>query len=421
MNNNLTFWKFWSSLLFLLLILTQPAEAEEALTLDQLTHIALQNNKELQVVKHNVEIATARLTQAGQYPNPRLNLLNADDRLLKNEGEYVRSAGISQQFPIAGRIGSQENVARVDIEVALAEIKNAERKLKGDIASAFYTLLIISYRIEKMNAFLAVAQKLMEVTRKRYKVAEISQLDVNSAQLEHERLLQERNLLEKQYLTQTAKLNELLGRSACSPLEIDKKIPKILICQNLEDELTLAQKQRPDLRIAELSINRAKADSDLAHAQKWEDWTVGVGVEQDLQVITGAPPQKPDRKLALNVSIPLPLLNRNEGRIRETAVSENQALAKLEAIKLAIQTEVKSSYSEVQTLKNIIDDSEKNFLELSKKNALLAQDAYSKGQISFLEVVQAQRQQHDLQLIYLTTLDQYLQALVKLQTATGQL
>ncbi|MDP3446194.1 MAG: TolC family protein, partial [Ignavibacteria bacterium] len=286
MGNTLTFWKFWSSLLFLLLILTQPAEAEEALTLDQLTHIALQNNKELQVVKHNVEIATARLTQAGQYPNPRLNLLNADDRLLKNEGEYVRSAGISQQFPIAGRIGSQENVARVDIEVALAEIKNAERKLKGDIASAFYTLLIISYRIEKMNAFLAVAQKLMEVTRKRYKVAEISQLDVNSAQLEHERLLQERNLLEKQYLTQTAKLNELLGRSACSPLEIDKKIPKILICQNLEDELTLAQKQRPDLRIAELSINRAKADSDLAHAQKWEDWTVGVGVEQDLQVIT---------------------------------------------------------------------------------------------------------------------------------------
>jgi len=421
MKNYFLFSRFRGTFLFLFLIFILPVSAAKNITLDHLTQIALQNNKDLQVVKHNVEIAIARLTQAGQLRNPRLNMLNSDDKLLSNEGDYARSIGVSQEFPVGGRIGSQENVARVDIEVALAEIKNAERKLKGDIASAFYTLLIISYRIEKMNTFLTVAQKLMEVTRKRYKVAEISQLDVNTAQLEHERLLQERNLLETQLSLQKAKLNGLLGRSACSPLDIDKEIPKILTFSNLEDELNLACKQRPDLRIAELSINRAKADSELAHAQKWEDWTVGVGVEQDFQVITGAPPQQSNRKLAVNVSIPLPLLNRNEGRIRETAVSENQALAKLEAIKLAIQTEVKSSYSEVQTLKNIIDDSEKNFLELSKKNALLAQDAYSKGQISFLEVVQAQRQQHDLQLIYLTTLDQYLQALVKLQTATGQL
>ncbi|MBY0272471.1 MAG: TolC family protein, partial [Alphaproteobacteria bacterium] len=104
--------------LFLFLIIAPVVNAEDVLSLDQLIEIALQNNKALKVAKHNVDIAKARLMQAGQYPNPRLNLLNSDDSLLTDEGEYARSVGISQEFPVAGRIGNQENVAQIDIEIA---------------------------------------------------------------------------------------------------------------------------------------------------------------------------------------------------------------------------------------------------------------------------------------------------------------
>ncbi|MBP9691710.1 MAG: TolC family protein [Alphaproteobacteria bacterium] len=418
MNSHLS-WKCWSFLLFVFSILSFPVRAEEAIVLDQIIKIALENNKDLKVAKHNVDVAKARLVQAGQYPNPRLNLLNSDDRLLTNEGEYARSVGISQEFPVAGRIGNQENVAKVDIEIALSEIKNAERKLKGEIASGFYTLLVIDLRLEKINAFLTVTKKLMEVTRKRYGAAEVSELDVNAAQLEYERLLQERSLLDSQRITQISKLNELLGGCLSSHLIVHKNLPETFTVETLDEQINLAFKLRPELRIALLSINRAKADNELAHAQKWEDWTVGVGFERDKQVVTGAPPQKPDNKLALNLSIPLPLLNSNQGRIRETTALHSQALSKVDAIKLTIQTEVEKAYSEVQALKNIIDRFDKNSIALSEKNALLAQNAYNNGQISFLEVVQAQRQQNDLQTLYLNTLDQYLQAFVKLQTAIG--
>lgn len=420
MKNNFPVWKFWSSLSFLFLLFNSPVHSEKTIHLDKIIQIALQNNKDLKVAKHNVDIAKARLIHAGQYPNPRLNLSNSDDTLFSNEGEYARSIGISQEFPVAGRIGNQENVAQVDIEIALAEINNAERKLKGEIASGFYTLFIIDSRIEKINAFLIVTKKLMGVTRKRYSAAEVSELDVNAAQLEYERLLQERSLLENQHITQIAKLNELLGGCLSSSLVIDKKLPEVFVLQNFDEQMNLAFKLRPDLRIALLSIDRAKVDNELAHAQKWEDWTVGVGVEQDKQVISGAPPQKPDNKLSLNLSIPLPLLNTNQGRIRETTALHAQALSKVDAIKLTIQTEVEKAYSEVQALKNIIDQFNKNSLRLSRKNSLLAQNAYNNGQISFLEVVQAQRQQNDLQSLYLNTLDQYLQAFVKLQTAIGE-
>lgn len=421
MKNSLFFWATRGMFLFLFLIIAPAANAEDVLSLDQLIEIALQNNKALKAAKHNVDIAKARLMQAGQYPNPRLNLLNSDDSLLTNEGEYARSVGISQEFPVAGRIGNQENVAQVDVEIASAEIKDAERKLKGEVASSFYALLIIDYRIEKIDAFMLVNEKLIRVTRKRYQAAEVSELDVNAAQLEYERLLQEKNLLENQRITQIAKLNELLGRNPSCSLAIEKKRPKVFALANLDEKTDLSLKLRPDLQISQLTINRARADNELAEAQKWEDWKVGVGVERDKIVVTGAPPQKPDNKIALNLSIPLPLLNSNQGRIQETAARHSQALSKIEALKLAIQTEVKNAYSEVQGLKNILERSDNNSIVLSEKNALLAQQAYHNGQISFLEVVQAQRQQNDLQSLYLNTLDQYFQAFVKLQTAVGEL
>ena len=259
----------------------------------------------------------------------------------------------------------------------------------------------------------------MRVTRKRYQAAEVSELDANAAQLEHERLFQEQNLLKNQCLIQIAKLNELLGRSAASPLVIDTKLPEIFTLLSLNEQKKLAFKLRSDFRIAVLNVNRAKADNELAHAQKWEDWTIGLGLERDRQVVQGAPSQRPDNKLAVNVSIPLPLLNDNHGRISETTALQSQALDKVEAIRLVIETEVERTYTEVQTLKNIIEQSNKTSLLLNEKNAYLARNAYTKGQISFLEVVQTLRQRNDLQNFSLNTLDQYLQALVRLKTAVG--
>src|SRR5262245_22536250 len=113
--------------------LSNITQATPKLTLNELTHIAIQNNNDLKAAQYNISLAKARLTQAGLWPNPSLNLLNTDDKLLTNEGEYTRSAGFSQAFPLSGRIGKQKNVARVDVALARAEIRNAKRLLKGAV------------------------------------------------------------------------------------------------------------------------------------------------------------------------------------------------------------------------------------------------------------------------------------------------
>ncbi|KTC86154.1 MULTISPECIES: TolC family protein [Legionella] len=407
-------------LIFSLIAKTSIIMATPSLTINQLAQIAIQNNNDLKAARYNIAVAEARLKQAGLWPNPSLSLSNTDDRLMTNEGEYTRSAGFIQNFPISGRIGRQKSVARVDVAIAIQEIRDAKRKLKGSVADSYYSLLVTDYRLKQLNDLLAINKKLVRVTQNRFQAAEVSELDTNTASLEYQRILQEKQILESQRISQAALLNQLLGRDATSALELDKTLPKQgQSTMSFADASALALKQRPDMRILQLNLNRAQATKQLACSERWADWTLGVAFQQSKIFVDGGDPQKPNRALSLNVNIPVPLLNGNQGKVMEASALGTQALSKMQALKLVIETEVTSNYAQLQALEAALKLSRLRTVKLTLRNVKLARDAYRNGQVSLLEVLQIQRQQNDLQVAYLNMLEKYLQALVKFCTALG--
>lgn len=398
--------------------LYQTANAA-GMSLPQAIDIAAQNNKDLQAARYTVEQARARLLQAGLPPNPRLDVAARNDLIFRNQGEYAASIGISQKFSVVGRIAHQKEVARVDVALALAEIRQAELKLAGDVMSRFYRVLALNRQIEERERLIDVDQKLVLGTRNRFKAAEVSELDVNTAQLELQRLTQERALLLSQRITQLARLNQLLGRPATQTLALDDTLPASDTLPSLAEQQRQALSSRPDLRFALLSADRARAEQALAHAQRWEDWTVGVGLEQGHQVIDGGPPQGASRALGLSLSIPLPLRNANQGNIAEAAATEAQAYARIDALKLSIGNEVANAYAETERLRQTLAEYRGTMLALSARNVRLALQGYDQGLIPFGDVARIQRQQGELNIAYLNALDQYLQALARLHIATG--
>jgi len=389
------------------------------LTLPQAIDIAVQNNKDLQAARYTVEGARARLLQAGLPPNPQLDIAAKNDFIFRNEGEYAASIGISQQFSVVDRIAHQQDVARVDVALALAEIRQAELKLAGDVASRFYSIQALNRQIEVQGHLLDVEQKLLLATRNRFKVAEVSELDVNTAQLELQRLTQERTLLLGQRITEQAQLNQLLGRSATQSLEVDDTLPSSEALPSLAEQQRQALASRPDLQFALLFADRARANQALARAQRWEDWTLGVGLEQGRQVIDGAPPQGTSRALGVSLSIPLPWRNQNQGNIAEAAAGGAQAYASVEALKLSISNEVASAYGETERLQQALSEYPGDNLTLSERSLRLAQQGYNQGLIPIGDVVQVQRQQNELNIAYLNTLAQYLQAMARLHIASA--
>lgn len=411
----------YSGILVLVLLALPTALWAKGATLNlkQITQMALQSNRDLKAAQFNVSIAQTRLIQAGLWSNPSLNLTSNDDKVFNNEGEYSRTAGFTQAFPISGRIAQQKRVARVDVAKAMAEINEAKRQLSANVANAFYALVVTERRLKQQDYLLGLNRQLVQVTHNRYHEAEVSELDSNTARLEYQRILQEKHLLQSVKISQVALLNQLLGRGTNASLNLDLSPPKQSPWPKLKTLQAIALKNRPDRQALLLNIQRANAAVQLARVGRFADWTLGLGVQQDKIVVQDGAPQTADRTLGLSLSVPLPLFNQNQGLIAEASATGTQAIMAVRALNLVIETQVASQLAQLQLLQKALKQTQTQSLQLTVKNVQLAREAYKSGQLSLLNLVQVHRQQNDVQLTYLTNLEKYLQAYVALCTAIG--
>ncbi len=395
------------------------AGSEPGLRVEQLLAQARRGNPDLQAARYAIDIARARMQQAGLRPPPTLELAGASDRLFGNEGEYSRSVGVSQAFPLAHRLEREKDVARVDIALAEIEVAEAERRLAADVAQDAYRLIVLDLRLDARKVLIKAEEELARTTRARFKAAEVSELDVNAVQLELQRLAQEGARLQGQRDALRMSLNTRLGRPADAPLVLDTSLPVSAGARSLAQWQALARVQRQDLRGALLSVDRAEAERALAKASRWQDWTLGLAFSQDRQVITGAPPQDASRALGLSLSIPLPLTKQTVGAVAEADANQAQAGARVAALRANIAGEVAAAYAESSRLDAALQTYDAQAQSLGDRNLRLSRDGYRQGLVPLAEVIQAQRLRTDLGNDYLDTLEQYLMALARLHTAAG--
>jgi cobalt-zinc-cadmium efflux system outer membrane protein len=386
--------------------------------LNEIMHQALIRNHDLKAARAQVNAALGRLKQSGLWPNPRLELSNESDRVFANQGAFTRSVGLTQDFPIAGRIGRAQDVSRVDVARALAEVNEAERTLLAEVAKSFYEIVVLDQKIALRDRLINVEASLVATSTNRQKAGEVSELDVNAATLELQRLHQERIVLTGQRAAALRTLAGLVGLPSNAALAVNTALPPFIRLPPVAQLVDQALRRRPDLRLLVLAENRALAEQLLAKASAWEDWSVSLGVRQDKLFIEGAPPQQADSATMMKLTIPLPLFNRNQGTEAAAEADREAAREKFAALQVRIENEVSGKFEQVKRLLEAIRAYNEQTLPLSRRDAELARDAYGKGQLSISEVVQAGRREIDLNTSYADTLALYLRAIAELNAAS---
>ncbi len=387
-------------------------------TLNEIMHQALVRSYDLKAARAQVNAAIGRLKQSELWPNPKLELSNESDRAFANQGAFSRSVSVAQDFPIAGRIARAQEVSRVDVARALAEVNEAERILLADVAKSFYEIVVLDQKIALRDRLISVEALLVAASTKRQKAGEVSELDVNAATLELQRLRQERIVLTGQRAAALRTLAGLVGLPSNAALAVNTALPPFVRLPSVAQLIDQALRRRPDLRLLTLAENRALAEQLLARAAAWEDWSVSLGVRQDKLVIEGAPPQQADSAMMMKLTIPLPLFNRNQGIQAAAEADKEAAQEKFAALKVRIENEVSGKYEQVKRLLEAIRAYKEQTLPLSRRDAELARDAYGKGQLSISEVIQAGRREIDVNTSYADTISLYLRAIAELNAAT---
>jgi cobalt-zinc-cadmium efflux system outer membrane protein len=419
------------SLMLLLFSLALPLLAQEsspqspsgAISLDQAISEAIRNNRELKAARYDLELAGARLITAGAFPNPEMQSEQSTDVTFSNEGEYGFSAGLSQPFPVTGRINRQKSVAKVDIKIAESSIADQQRLLTSEVKKEFYDLLLSDAQIDLIDTLIQTARDLAAMTETRFKRGEISQVDVSTAQLELQRLIveSERLVVDRQGLQNS--FNRLLGRSASAPVSIEGSLERREAPEALAALTEQALQSRPDLMTVSYNVERARAEQMLAKALKWEDWSAGISYTRERSIFTDAVPnplRDTDQLFHFGISIPLPLWDKKAGPLAEAQVSERKAQAQVEALRLGIAAEVNGAYARLSKMGEILDLYNSSVLVAAEQNVDLTQKAYKQGMANFLQVILATQQLGNQRQSYLDALAEYQQARVDLETAVGK-
>lgn len=387
------------------------------LTLDGAVDRALTHNLDLRAAYYNLEIGRGRLIQAGIWPNPELEFAGNTQRPFSNEKERTYSSGFTQAFPISGRLAKAKRVARVDVAQALLEIRNRERLLIGEVQKDFLAALVLRQQIAVRDEVKGINQDLLNISEARLKKAEVSEVDVNLARTEVQQLELENDLIRAELNARLVTLRQKLGLAPAAPLTVEGDLDQ-LVARFSEDGAGFSPALRPDLRQTELGIDRARAEIALARAEAWEDWRVGFDYSSD-RVVDDPNGFRTDQFLGLRLAIPVPLWNRNQGRVYSQQATALQARQQVEALCLTIRAEIAAAAARVLQLKAAAGLYSQRVLPLYNKNIGLLKQGYAQGLAQFSQLVQTQNQQALLRITYFDAQTRYAEALVDLETAAA--
>lgn len=411
-----------SRILYFLLTLiagvATSAQSVRALTLDQAVAGALRNNLDLRAAYFEVEKARGRLIQAGLWPNPELGFSTTTDRPFKNEGEHATTAGFQQAFPISGRLHFAKQVSRVDVAQAMAEIRNRERLLIGEVERDFLTVLLLRQQVAANREFIGANRKFVGVFEQRLKRAEVSEVDVNLARVELERLELDTTVLETDLRTRELALKLQLGLPPEQALSIEGDLEALTARFRPENYDLSMVVNRPDLRQTELEIDRANAEGRLARAEAWADWTLGVDYVDEKTIVEPLPGSA-DSLLGFRLSVPLAFWNRNQGRVYEQKAAASQARQRVEALTLSIRSEIATGLAQAIKLREVVRTYHRDLLPSLTRTTDLLQKGYAEGLVAPTQIIQAQQQRATLLSSVVSANILYIQALIGLEAATA--
>lgn len=373
-------------LLFALLLLSAAGNVRgEDFTPETAATFALRHNKDLVAARYLIAEAEGRLVQAGLWNNPEFEYRTEFDSR-HSEGDRLYEGGFMQRFPWSGRLAKARAVGRVDVAMAIEELRDKERVLTGNVLGKARALLAIDRKLGINAGNRELLDRIFKQTSALTATGKATAAEARVIELEQTTLSLTRDALTVERRAKLAELNGLLGRTPSQALTLAGDFPSAPDKAVLRSAAAQAVGRRPDRQLAALQIDKSQAEQRLAKAERWEDIGIAAGITREREE------GMYDTMVGVAVSVPLPLWNRNQGRIAETQAAQQRAAAAVEALDLTIATEVREAQARVTGLTGVLTRTRGPALDLARQTTNLIEETYASGTASFLTVFESRKQ-----------------------------
>ena len=405
--------------------LTQHAHAQKTFTWQEIRDTFEATNPTLRAGQINIAESRAQEITAFLRPNP--DMTAGIDQINPFSTQPSPSGGGNgyRPFAFAFPLGSISYLherqhkrelrlesARKATEIAESSQADLERTLLFSLRGAFVQTLQAKAVLKLAQENLAYWDKVLGVSRDRYKAGDIAQIDLD--RLELQRVQFESDMLTAEVNVRTAKIQLLTLMNDRTPVEQFDTSGSYDFAGDvlpLDEFRRIALETRPDLKAAIQSVDKAKTDHTLAVANGSTDPTFAMDFARNppIPVYVG-----------FSMTIPLRIFDKNQGEKLRTQLDVGRNEKLRDAATAQVFSDVDSAYAMLNSNLTLLRPYKAEYLGRAVKVRDTVAFAYQRGGASLLDFLNAQSDYRSIQLNYLNLVGSYLTAASQLNLAVGR-
>ena len=337
--------------------------------------------------------------------------------------DYNASLKVVENIYTGGATSNQVAIARLTLAKQLDELQAVTDRVTMDVRLAFYELLLNREKIHVREQSVAVLREELKSQRQRLSAGLVGPLDASRAEValanEEPELVQAQTDLHNSYL----RLNDLCGidgRSssdrqfeAVGSLEYEPRHP------SLNDTLARALINRPEIKSAQkdVVIEEKQLEVDRSETRPKVELFSGYQVYSERDPNVG-PAFNHGYVVGLNASWPLFDGFATRGRMQATRARRDGALLALKAVKLGIESEVRSAFLDLEQADSVLQAQTKN-VQTADESLAFAKSNFAAGLGTQLDILQAAADVTRTRTTRLSAIYLHNAALARLDRASG--
>lgn len=395
---------------------TVPSRALR-LSVNDALGLFISQNLDVLIAKYGIEYRKGQQITAALFPNPVATIGTfssfTQGRTSSNSGAL--SGQIQQLFELAGKRGYRIESAGYGSQSAEASFEDAVRQLGFTVKDTYYRIQLAQRRLTLAEENRDRFSRILDINTIRFKKGYIAEVDLIRIRLQMVDF--QSQVIQSLQEGETARgdLRQLLRLSPKTTLELTTDLDFRRIDPDISKLRTAALDLRPDIKARRFTYSQRESDLKLARAYRIPDVTIGAGY-----AVQG--PQGPDnpQQWSLNLGLPLPVFNRNQGGIRQAEVAVQTAEADLNKTVNLVENEVEVAYRNLLQSRRLVEAYVGGVLEDARSTVTIVERAYERGGATILDLLDAARTSRLIQQNYIEALFNYQHNLFQLESAVGQ-
>ena len=342
--------------------------------------------------------------QIWQWPVTTVNPLNTDMYMFT----------IQQELPGRGKRDLRAAVAQKDVELASMDLAVRARDVVKDVMRAYADLAIARRATEIHLATVDTLRQFADASTIKYAAGRSSQQDALKAVLEVSRLHEDLVMHEENAAIAAARLNTLLDRDPQAPIGPLDEPRQEMALPSSEELQRLAIEQQPELKVAQLGIERAAAALAAVNREYKPDFFVGGGYML-------MPRQAGAWTASVGMTWPSAPWSRGklDAQRAEATANVDAATAQIHVVERHIRQAVHEAYVRAQAAGQRAALLLTTILPQSEQTLDVSRVAYQTDRVDMLALIDNQRVLLDAQLNYYRALSDRELALADLSRAIG--